>query len=116
MCVFDVCSDGLFPAPDLGNLGLKHWRFRELFSYWIYYTLDNGDNEDQADPYWATDQMAQQFNDHCNNYLGMGEMLRLMKGYSGAWHMINQGEVTRLTENQEDFDQIINAYLQLGSN
>ena len=28
---FDVCSYGLFPAPDLGNFGLKHWRFKEFF-------------------------------------------------------------------------------------
>ena len=27
-------------------------------------TLDNGNNEYQQDPYWATYQMLQQFNDH----------------------------------------------------
>ena len=25
---FDVRSDGLFPATDLGTFGLKYWRFR----------------------------------------------------------------------------------------
>ena len=24
VCAFDVCSDGLFPAPDLEDFGLKH--------------------------------------------------------------------------------------------
>ena len=65
--VFDVCSDGLFPDPDLGKFGLKHWRFKELFSYWTYTTLDNGDNGYQAYPYWETDKMLQLFNDHYNN-------------------------------------------------
>ena len=40
---FDVCSDGLSPDPDLGNFGLKHWHFKEFFSYWTYATLNNGD-------------------------------------------------------------------------
>ena len=72
MRTFDVCSDDLFPAPDLGNFGLKHWRFKEMFSYWTYAILDDGDNENQADPYWATDQMAQQFNDHYKNNFETG--------------------------------------------
>ena len=38
-----------------------------MFSYWTYATLDDGDNEDQAGPYWATDQMVQPFNDHYKN-------------------------------------------------
>ena len=67
MHAFDVCSDRIFPAPDLGNFGLKHWRFKELFSYWTYATLDDGDNEYQTDPYWVTYQMVQLFNDHYNN-------------------------------------------------
>ena len=44
---FDVCSEGLFPAPDPRKFGLKHSRFKELFSYWAYVTLDDGDNEYQ---------------------------------------------------------------------
>ena len=67
MCAFDVCSDGLFTDHDLVKFGLKHWRFKELFSYWIYATLYDGDNEYQEDPYWATDKMVQQFNDHYKN-------------------------------------------------
>ena len=31
--VFDVWSDGLFPDTELGNCGLKHWKFKELISY-----------------------------------------------------------------------------------
>ena len=64
---FDVCSDGLFPAPDLGKFGLKHWCFKQLFYYWEYATLDNGDNEYQEYPYWETDKMLQRFNDHYRN-------------------------------------------------
>ena len=67
MRVFDVCSDGLFPATDLEKLRLKHWRFKEMFSYWTYANLDDDDNEDQADPYWATYQMVIFFNDHYMN-------------------------------------------------
>ena len=67
MRAFDVCSDGLCPAPDLRTFVLKHWRFKELFSYWSYDTLDNGENEYQADPYLATYQMLQRFNDHYKN-------------------------------------------------
>ena len=55
---FDVCSDDLFLAPDLRNFVFKHWRFKELFSYWTYDNLDDVDNEDQADPYWVTDKMV----------------------------------------------------------
>ena len=64
---FDGCSDGLFPHPDLECFSLKHWRFKEFFSFWTYDTLDNGDNVDQSDTYWATYQMVQQFNDHYKN-------------------------------------------------
>ena len=67
MSAFNVCSDGLFPAPDLVKFGLKHWRFKELFLYWTYATLAYCDNEYQADPYWAIDQMVQQLNDHYKN-------------------------------------------------
>ena len=28
---FDVCSDGLFPAHDMGKFGLKKWHFRAFF-------------------------------------------------------------------------------------
>ena len=55
---FDVCIYGLFPDPDLGKFGLKHWRFKQLFSYWTYSTIEDGDNEDQAYPYWETYQMV----------------------------------------------------------
>ena len=55
---FDICSDGLFRAPDLGQFGLKHWRFKGVFYFCKYSTLDNGDNEDQSGPYWETDQMV----------------------------------------------------------
>ena len=51
VCIFDVCSDFLFSAPDMGTFVLKYWHFKKLFPYWTYNTLDNGDNEDQADPY-----------------------------------------------------------------
>ena len=64
---FYGCSDGFFTAPDLLKPVLKHWCFKELFSYWKYATLDDGDNEDQSDPYWETDQILQRFNDHYKN-------------------------------------------------
>ena len=64
---FDVCSDGPFPDPDLGKFGLKHWRFKQVFSYYTYSTLDDGDNEDQWDSYWATDKIVKLFNDHYKN-------------------------------------------------
>ena len=67
VCAFDVCSDGIFPAPDLGKFGLKHWRFKELFYYWTYATLDDCDNGDETDPYWETYQMVQRFNDKYKN-------------------------------------------------
>ena len=51
----------------LVHIGLKHWRFKELFSYWTYATLDYGDNKDQADTYWETYQIVQQFNDNYKN-------------------------------------------------
>ena len=44
----------------------------------------------------------------------MGGRLQFMNVYSGAGHVINQEDFTRLTENQEALDQSINAYLQLG--
>ena len=56
----------------MGKFRLKHWRFKKLFYYWTYATLDDGDNEDQADPYWATYQMAQQFNDDYKNNFETG--------------------------------------------
>ena len=28
---FYVCSDRIFPAPDLEKFGLKHWRSKEFF-------------------------------------------------------------------------------------
>ena len=67
VCAFGVCSDGLFTDHYLVNFGLKHWCFKELFSYWTYATQDDGDNEDQVDPYWATYQMVQQFDDNYKN-------------------------------------------------
>ena len=56
---FDLCSDGLFPDPDMGEFGLKNWGFKDIFSYWKYSTLEYGGSEDQPDPYWETDQTAQ---------------------------------------------------------
>ena len=47
--------------------------------------------------------------------LGMGGRLRLVNGYSRSGNVINQGEVTRLIENQEALDQSMNNYLQVGS-
>ena len=44
---FDVFSDGNFCAPDMGKFGLKLWSFKEMFSYWRYANLDDGDNEYQ---------------------------------------------------------------------
>ena len=32
-----VCSYAFSSAPDLEKFGLKHWRFKELFSYWTFY-------------------------------------------------------------------------------
>ena len=55
---FYECSDGFFLTPNRGKFGLKHWHFKELFSYSTYASIDDGDNEDQADYYWATDQRA----------------------------------------------------------
>ena len=46
---------------------MKHWRFKELFYYWTYATLENVDNEYQEDPYWETYQMVQLFNDNYKN-------------------------------------------------
>ena len=46
---------------------MKHWRFKELFSYWTYATLYNGDSEDQAHLYWETYNILQLFNDHYKN-------------------------------------------------
>ena len=69
---FDVFSDGLFPATNLWKIGLKHWHFKELIFNLTYSTLDDGDNEDQAEPYWATDQMVQLFNDYYKNIFENG--------------------------------------------
>ena len=52
MSEFDVCSDDLFTDPELGKFGLKHWRFKLLFYFWTYSTLEDGDNGYQVDPYW----------------------------------------------------------------
>ena len=61
---FYVCIDILFPAPDLGKFVLKRLCFKELFYYWTYANIDDGDNADKSDPYWAKDRIVHQFNDH----------------------------------------------------
>ena len=43
-----------------------------MFSYWVYATLYDYDNEDQADPYWETDQMVQTFSDTYKNNFDHG--------------------------------------------
>ena len=65
--VFGVCSDGLFPDPNMDFFYWKTDSSKSCFLIWTYSTLDDGDNEDQADPYWEKDQMVQQFNDHYKN-------------------------------------------------
>ena len=73
--VFDVTqglnNGGIVREFD-GKFGLKHWNFKEMFYYWTYATLCDGDNEDQSNPYWATHQMVQQFNAHYKNKFGHG--------------------------------------------
>ena len=88
---FDVCSDGLFPAPDLGKFGLEHWRFKELFSYWKYATLDYCDNEYQADPSWATYQMTQRFNDHYKNNFEHGCKVTVDERILWGWERVQPG-------------------------
>ena len=82
---FDVCSDGLFPAHDLGKFGLKNWRFKELFYYWKYATLDDGDHEDQEYPYWATYQMVQLFNDHYKKKFDCGQKVTVDEHTKWGW-------------------------------
>ena len=57
-------------------LNWKNWIetlvLKELFYFWTYATLGNGDNAYQSEPYWATDQMVQQFIDHYKNYFYNG--------------------------------------------
>ena len=85
MRAFDECSDGLFPAPELGKIGLKHWRFKELFYFWTYATLDSGNNEDQAYTYQATYKTVQQFNDHYNNNFEHGWKVTVDERISWGW-------------------------------
>ena len=85
VCVFDVCSDGLFHSHDLGNFGLKHCRFKQLFSYWTYDTVDDGDNEDQSDPYWSTDQIVQQLNDNYKNNFEHGGKISVYEHILLGW-------------------------------
>ena len=87
---FDVCSYGILPAPDLGKFGLKHWCFKELFYYWTWATLDDGDNEDRQNP---IGQHIKRYNDlmiPTRITLSMGERLRSMNGYYGTGQLINQ--------------------------
>ena len=56
---FDLCSDGIFTDSDLRKFVLKHWCFKEMFYYWTYTTLYNGNNKYQEENYWETDQMLQ---------------------------------------------------------
>eukprot|EP00957_Ditylum_brightwellii_P187400 14272227-Ditylum_brightwellii.AAC.1 len=66
---FEEHSDGLFPAPNLGRFGLKHWHWKELYKHLTYATVPCGANEDELDPNWATDQMVDQLNQHyCDNF------------------------------------------------
>ena len=64
MHTFYVCNDGLITTPDLRKFVLKHWHFKNLFAYWKYATLYDGDNKNQSDPYWETNQTVQQLNDN----------------------------------------------------
>ena len=92
VCAFDVCSDGLFTAPDLGKLGLEHLRFKDLFSYWTYSTLDTGDIEDQEDPYGEKYQILQQFNDHYKNNFEHGWKVMVDEQIFWAWERDQPGE------------------------
>ena len=82
---FNVCSDGIIPASDLEIFGLKHWRFKKLFSHWIYDTLDDGDNAYQPYPYWETNQMVQHFNDHYRNNFEHGSNVTVDEGVFSVW-------------------------------
>ena len=106
---FHVCSDGLSPAPDLGNSGLKHWRFTELFSCWIYATLDDGDNEDQADPYWEKIKWYNNLMITTRITWSIGGRLRLMNRYSqpGGGHKVDR--------KPRGFGPEYRCHLQLGS-
>eukprot|EP00957_Ditylum_brightwellii_P001203 94625-Ditylum_brightwellii.AAC.1 len=63
--VFDENNNGLFPAPNFGRHGLKHWQFKEIFAHLEYAELPPGVSEDnQMDSYWQTDQLIHRFNEH----------------------------------------------------
>ena len=102
-CESDVCSDGLFPAPNLGKFGFKHWRFKEMFSYQTYGTLDNGDNEGQADTYWVTYQMLKQFNDHHKNKFEHGWKVTVDERIFWGWERDQPGECHKVYRKPIDF-------------
>ena len=58
---------------------------QNFFSYWTYPNLDDGDDQDQADPYWATDQMVQLFNDHYRNNFHHGWKVTIDKKIFWGW-------------------------------
>ena len=60
---FEVQSDGLFPAANLGRFGMSHKRFKEVFNNWVFGDFSLED-EDNLDAYWETDQLIDRFNEH----------------------------------------------------
>lgn len=65
---FEVESDGLFPATNLGRFGMSHNRFKEIYRFWTFASPTKCGNVDTTDPYWDTDQLDDRFNDHYAMY------------------------------------------------
>ena len=59
--------------------------------------------------------MVQLFNNHYKNNFDLGGEVTVDERVFWFWAHDQQGEVTRLIENQEALGQSINVYLQLGS-
>eukprot|EP00957_Ditylum_brightwellii_P064409 4888433-Ditylum_brightwellii.AAC.1 len=83
--VFDRYSDGIYPAPDLGWFGLKHWCFKELLACWTYTEVPEGIPEEDLDTYWATDQLVDHFNKHCHNNFEHGWLVTVDERIFWGW-------------------------------
>eukprot|EP00957_Ditylum_brightwellii_P114122 8700376-Ditylum_brightwellii.AAC.1 len=82
---FKETSDGLFPSPNLGHFGLKHWHFKELFSNWPYATIPQNVREQELDVYWATGQFIEQFNLHYKINFEHGWLVTIDEQISWGW-------------------------------
>ena len=73
---FEIVSDGLFPAQDLGKYGMSLRRFQYVMNCWEF-ADEEAEGVDTTDLYWRTEQLFDRFNNRYASIITHGSYVNV---------------------------------------